>query len=103
MVTPNPDPTSRYPNAYCKTCGGGWPEYIRCALWSKQEVKGEGCDFTGEVELTAEMITLAEMFARGEVPAGTRKLPSVGWSVPKADPNAGWGVPKTGWHVPKGK
>lgn len=79
VVIPNPDPTSRYPTAYCKKCGNGWPEYLRCALDTK--IAERNCDFTGEVALTKEMKAVRDAFLRGEVTAGTRNLGS--WGPPK--------------------
>jgi hypothetical protein len=105
-VIPNPDPTSRFPTAYCKTCGGGWPEYVRCEKWewsnATLKLKTQ-CDFSGEVPMSPEMQAVRDAFDRGEVPAGTRKLAGKSeWTVPSVkqtvDPNSipGWGVPTKG-------
>lgn len=86
-ITPNPDPTSRYPNEYCLTCGQGWPEYVKCQKRQFSD-KGEwsgtnpgACNFSGSVPFSDKMRAIAEAFARGDCEAGTRTLSSgVDWS-----------------------
>jgi hypothetical protein len=72
-VVPNPDPTSRFPTAYCLTCGIGWT-VTRCGK-GYDRLKDERCDMSGEVPMTPAIAAIAEAFKRGECEAGCRKLP----------------------------
>lgn len=47
------------------------------------------CDFSGEVPMTPEIQAIADAYARGEVPEGTRTLDtSKGWRTSTTD--QGW-------------
>jgi hypothetical protein len=92
-IASNPDPTSRFPNQYCKTCGQGWPEFVKCKLRTADNETA--CDFTGEVSMTAEMEAIYQAFERGEVPAGTRPKAANVWEPPKKQLTAfDWGTLK---------
>lgn len=81
IIIPNPDPTSRFPNQYCLTCGNGFPDFVKCERRNGLET---ACNFKGEVEMTAQMEAIYQAFERGEVPAGTRPKVSVAWGPSKA-------------------
>src|SRR5437870_9839097 len=99
-VVPNPDPTSRFPTAYCLTCGIGWT-VTRCSM-GYDRLKDARCDMSGEVPMTPAIAAIAEAFKRGECEAGCRSLAPakiVVTSNPSPAPDWRWLAPRSEEHT----